>query len=333
VHAVCVESTHFHVVVTDSRGELSEFMRWLDRHIALCLMEHYRASHPHRQLEGIWSKQPFGATLLLTHDAIVDKIVYTLTNPVKDGLVRDYRKWPGVVSRPGDWVKPVRYVRRPALYFDDDDQAQREVPASVSIPLQFHDREPAAFVRDVEARIRDVQRGAATTLAAAGRTFMGDKTIVRQDPFDAPNSRRPRHTLNPRLAAGGNHDAMRQGVAALRLFREKYRGMANISAGARGHLSRRHLLDATVVPRLLRAAGHALVRSLRTQRVAPARTTSSEHAASSAANGVLRSACGLASHTRHGRHPDAPIPAPAVARHSTSSPSTHFRVGNLGLKN
>ena len=223
VHAVCVESTHFHAVVTDTRGELSEFMRWLDRHTALCLMEHYQQSHPHRQLEGIWSKQPFSATLLLTPDAIVDKIVYTLTNPVKDGLVHDYRKWPGVMSRPGDWLRPVRYARRPKLYFDDDDEEHREVPASISIPVQCKDRTPEAFVRDVEAAIREVQRGAAATRSAEGRDVMGHKAVTRQDPFDAPGSRRPRYTLNPRLAAGGNHDAMRQGIAALRLFREKYR--------------------------------------------------------------------------------------------------------------
>jgi hypothetical protein len=28
-------------VVTDTRGELSLFMGWLDRHIALCMLEHY----------------------------------------------------------------------------------------------------------------------------------------------------------------------------------------------------------------------------------------------------------------------------------------------------
>lgn len=223
VHALCVESTHFHAVVTDVRGELSEFMRWLDRHVALCLMERYRESHPHRQLEGIWSKQPFGATLLLTHEAVIDEILYTLTNPVKDGLVRDYRKWPGLVSRPSDWLQPMRYARRPTLYFDDEDDEAREVPARISIPPQFSDRDPAALVRDVEAHIRDRQHAAAATLADEGRSFLGHKAVVRQDPFDAPGSPRPRYTLNPRLAAGGNHDAIQQGVAALRLFREKYR--------------------------------------------------------------------------------------------------------------
>ena len=223
VHAVCVESSHWHAVVTDPRGELSEFVRWLDRHVALCLVEHYRTAHPGQNLEGIWSKQPFGATLLLTEAAIVDAIVYAITNPVKDGLVPDYKKWPGVVSRPGDWLKPVRYARRPELYFDQDDAEHAEVPAQVTIPPQFRDRDPTAFVRDVEAHIREAQRSAAATIASKGRSFMGEKTIVRADPFASPTTTRPKYQLNPRVAAGGDKDALQQGIAALRLFRDKYR--------------------------------------------------------------------------------------------------------------
>jgi REP element-mobilizing transposase RayT len=223
VHAVSTQANHFHAVVTDTRGELSDFMHWFGRHVALCLMEHYEKTHPHRQLEGIWSKQPFSATLLLTPEAILDKIAYTLTNPVKDRQVRDYRKWPGVTSRPGHWLEPLRYVRRPELYFNQDDKAHRQVEAHVTIPLQFADRTPAHFVRDVEALIGDKQRGIAATMAAEGRSFMGVKAVLRQDPFDAPKSRRPKYGRNPRLAAGANHEAMQQGIAALRSFRESYR--------------------------------------------------------------------------------------------------------------
>jgi REP element-mobilizing transposase RayT len=223
VHAVSVQANHFHAVVTDTRGELSDFMHWFSRHVALCLMEHYAKTHAHCQLEGIWSKQPFSATLLLTPEAILDKVVYVLTNPVKDGQVRDYRKWPGVTSRPGDWLQPVRYARRPELYFKQCDEEHREVAAQVTIPPQFADRTPVDFVRNVEAMLADEHKAIAATMAAAGRSFMGVKAVLRQDPLDAPKSRRPRYGLNPRLAAGGNREAMQQGIAALRQFRERYR--------------------------------------------------------------------------------------------------------------
>jgi len=223
VHAFCVEATHFHAVVTDPRGELSDFMRWLDRHVALCLMAHYRGTHPHHQLEGIWSKQPFGATLLLTPEAIVDEIVYTLINPVKDGVVRDYKKWPGAVSRPGDWLRATRYAERPSVYFKQDDDTHRRVPACLVAPPQLADRDLVELVQAVELLIRERQRAAAVTLAAEGRSFMGSKAAGRQDPFDAPQSRRPRYQRNPRLAAGGNREALLGGIAALKSFRECYR--------------------------------------------------------------------------------------------------------------
>jgi len=223
VHAVGVQSNHFHAVVTDTCGQLSEFMRWLDRHVALCLIELYAQTHPHHQLEGIWSKQPFNATLLLTPEAVLDEIVYTLTNPVKDGMVRDYRKWPGVVSRPRDWLQPVRFVRRPKLYFSQRDRELRDVAAQLTIPHQFRDRAPADFAHDVDKLILDKQRAVAATMAHEGRTFMGAKAVLRQDPFDAPSSPRPKYQRNPRLAAGGNHEALQHGIAALRNFRERYR--------------------------------------------------------------------------------------------------------------
>lgn len=223
VHAYSAQANHFHAVVTDTRGQLSDFMHWLDRHIALCLMKHYERTHPHRQLEGIWSKQPFSATLLMTPEAIVDKIVYVLTNPVKDGQVPDYRQWPGVTSRPSHWHRPVRTARRPKLYFNQKSEEHREVDRHVSIPLQFADRRPADFVQDIEEKILAKQRACAATMAAEGRPFRGARAVLTQRPFDAPHGRRAKHGMNPRLAATGNPQALRQGIAALRSFRERYR--------------------------------------------------------------------------------------------------------------
>jgi putative transposase len=223
LHALCVESSHFHVVVTDTRGELSQFMHWLDRHVARCLVEHYQETHPRQHLEGIWSKGHFGATLLLTHEAILDAIVYALTNPQKDGLVVDYRKWPGLCSRPRDWLAPERFAPRPELYFDPSKTELAKLGYRFTVPPQFADRDPEAFVRDVEALIRDAQRATCATLAAERRSFLGVNGVLAADPFDAPKSVRPKGRLKPCLAAGGHHEVMIEAKRALRYFRQRYR--------------------------------------------------------------------------------------------------------------
>jgi putative transposase len=223
LHALCVESTHYHLVVTDAHGELSEFVHWLDRHVACCLLEHYDRSHPHQHLDGIWSKDHFSATLLLTPEAVLAEIVYTLTNPQKDGLVSDYRQWPGLHTTPRDWLLPTRYAVRTNLFFDQRNVALAEVGYEFVIPPQFADRDPESFARDVEALVEDKQRAVRASMGAQGCTFLGAVHVLTADPFDAPTSKRPKRTMNPRLAAGGNLEAMKQAAQALRSFRERYR--------------------------------------------------------------------------------------------------------------
>ena len=87
------------MVVTDVRGELSDFMQWFDMMSAKCLIAHYRKLYPEQYLAEVWSKDHFNATVLPNANAVIAAIRYDLTNPVKDGLVRDYREWPGVKLR------------------------------------------------------------------------------------------------------------------------------------------------------------------------------------------------------------------------------------------
>jgi hypothetical protein len=176
-------------------------------------MEHY----------GIWSKDHFSAVLLTTREAIFDAIAYTLTNPQKDGLVPDYRKWPGLHSRPGDWLKPVRYAHRPALFFDTDKPEHAEVEYRFVPPPQLADREALELVRDVEALVRDRQAATRATFAAERRSFRGVNAVLAQDPFGAPRSRRTKGGLDPRLAAGGKPRELSEAKKALRFFRDAYR--------------------------------------------------------------------------------------------------------------
>lgn len=223
IHAVCVESTHYHLVVTDPRGELSSFMHWLNRSVARCLIEHYASTHPHEHLEGIWSKGHFGATLLVNHNAILKALVYTFTNPQKDGLVRDYRDWPGLHSCPADWLEPPRTVARTTLYFDGSKPENAEVEYKLSIPPAFTERDASSFVADVDALIHDAQEATCATMRVERRTFLGRIAVLATNPFDAPHSPRRKGGVNPRVAAGGDSDALSHAKKALQFFRRCYR--------------------------------------------------------------------------------------------------------------
>jgi putative transposase len=221
VHFVVVESTHVHLVLTDTRGALSDCMTWVNRHVAVCLLEHYRSLYPNRRLDAVWSKRSFNATLLVTPNAILDALVYAATNPVKDGLVVDYRKWPGLCSRPRDWTAQERTVKRPTLFFNDKNPDLAEVRFRFTLPPQFADRTPEQLVREVEALIRDKQNAILST--RSGKPFLGARAALAADPFDAPSTQRPRGHRNPTVKAGGDSAAYKLATQAVRAFREAYR--------------------------------------------------------------------------------------------------------------
>jgi len=221
VHSVSVESNHFHIDVTDTLGNLSDFVQELDRCVARCLLAYYRARFPERRFDALWSpSQSFNATLLVTPNAVIEKIVYTLTNPVKDGLVHDYRKWPGFNTRPSDWRGRVRRVKRPEYYFKNTPE---EIEYQITAPSQLVHGDLEALIADVETAIRERQSRAAMDLALQGRTFKGVKAIMRTNVFDSPSTTRTVGELNPQIAAGGDGEALERASRALQAFRIAYR--------------------------------------------------------------------------------------------------------------
>lgn len=94
LHAFCFMSNHFHLVLTDTAGELSEFMHWLDLMICRCL------NRLHRRRGILWEPGKFHSVKLCDAAAVLDKILYTISNPVTAKLVERPQRWPGLCSLP-----------------------------------------------------------------------------------------------------------------------------------------------------------------------------------------------------------------------------------------
>jgi len=90
VHAFCVLSNHFHLVVTDPHARLPEFHRYLDALVA-------RATNCSLgRWESFWDPDGYSAVRLESNADVMEKMVYVLANPVAAGLVRHGREWPGL---------------------------------------------------------------------------------------------------------------------------------------------------------------------------------------------------------------------------------------------
>jgi putative transposase len=214
LHAWCVLSNHFHLVVTDPERKLPKFEQYLDALVARAFNAMYG------RWDYFWTAGSYSAVTLLTPKDILDKMAYVLANPVKAGLVRRGEEWPGLWSAPERIGGCPIHARRPKRFFRENGPMPETAQLEVVSPPGFESVE--AFRMQLAAALREREEQAARELATEGRSFMGAARVMSQKPSARPGQGEPRRGLNPRIAC---RDKWRRIEALQRLkeFRIAYR--------------------------------------------------------------------------------------------------------------
>ena len=192
VHAYCVLSNHFHLVVTDPAARLPAFEQYLDSLVARAL----NASLG--RWEAFWAPASYSAVSLPSPDDVVDKAAYVLANPVAAGLVRRGRDWPGLWSDPGQIGGDAIVVERPAVFFRAGGEMPEAIPLELTTPPGF--AVPGDFQSLLASALAAREEQAALELSSEGRAFLGQKRVLAQSPRARPPQGEPRRKLKPRVA-------------------------------------------------------------------------------------------------------------------------------------
>jgi putative transposase len=185
LHGFVCMSNHYHLVITDCNGRLPAFQQHLNSLLA-------RAVNCARgRWEAFWSRDSYNAVELLEPHDVLDKLAYTLLNPVRAGLVGRAAAWEGATSAKLRFGTR-RLVTRPTDFFSEDmpDQASLEL-----IAPHLHDE--FGLDEQLAARVEAVEREVRKT----GSRPMGMTAVLRQPWNDSPATRAPRRGLVPRLAS------------------------------------------------------------------------------------------------------------------------------------
>jgi len=233
IHAVVFNSSHVHYVLTDPHCELARFMQHLDGLMARAMNAHLGRG------ECFWGgTRSFSKVALHGREKILEKLVYTILNVVKDGLVRRPEQWPGIVSTARDPGRRVFKALRPDFFFRSEGTAEKPpLPAEASfrfeVPPGFEDLGDEGFRDLLEARVGAELRRIHAERKAAGKTrFMGRRAVLAQSPYDSAGDVFPTRGLDPTLAHDPEERAAVRG--ALREWRAEYRAaLARYLAGNR----------------------------------------------------------------------------------------------------
>lgn len=221
-------SNHYHAVVHDPAGELPLFLARFHKLCAKALNARWK------RWENLWASEPTCAVRLVEEVDVLDKIAYTLANPVTDGLVERVFDWPGASSLRHTGASRPLVVERPKGFFRDAGPMPETVTLAVRTPRTCSDAR--AWAERVRAAVQGRERRARELRLEAGTGVVGRKNILRAAAHERPKTREPRRELRPHLGCLSRERLVRE-RAALRQFRADYaEARRRLLAGVRGVL-------------------------------------------------------------------------------------------------
>jgi putative transposase len=189
----CAMSNHYHAVVFDRWGRYPEFLEHFHKMFA-------RSQNALRgRWENFWSSEQVCVVKLVGREAVIDKLVYTATNPVKDYLVDRVHCWPGVnglAALLGG--RPLR-ATRPWHFFRPDGPMPDTVELRLTIPPELGPE--AELLAELRERVCMVEADCAAARQRTGRRVYGRRAVLAQSWRGHPESREPRRNLRPQVAS------------------------------------------------------------------------------------------------------------------------------------
>lgn len=191
LHAVCFLSNHEHLVATDPKGKVVDFTRDFHSMVA----RHINASFD--DFENLWSTEQTNLVRLAEPVDVIDKIAYTMANPVLSGLVKHGRSWPGIRRA---WPAKPRVYRRPAGFLRDPGSWPATATLEMERPPGREDLTDAERAAEIAEAIEARESEGRAAVARKGRRFLGRRAILRQPRHGRPWTREPRGGISPRHA-------------------------------------------------------------------------------------------------------------------------------------
>ena len=209
-------TNHYHLVVHDPKGNLPAFLEHFHKMMAKAMNARW-GRH-----ENFWSTEETCITKLVSIHDILEKLVYTLCNPVAADLVDRVQDWPGFSSLPYMGTKVTKH-RRPKYYFCDVGVMPEFATLRTTVPSRITKLESAA---DWWNRVRKAVSEREQTLREQRmidkRRVMGRKAVLRVPHTDTPANDTTRGKLRPCIACKDEQRRLQE-IEALQEFRKAYR--------------------------------------------------------------------------------------------------------------
>jgi len=217
VHGAMWMPNHYHQVLTDPLGNLPAFLRDLNS------LTGRGINAEQDRWEAMWSSRRVSLVELVDPDAIMDKLVYTLTNPAKDGLVDKLSDWRGLKTRPVDYERGPQVVRRPKIrLFGKGTTMPETATLDITVPDAFSHMTPAEFMQVLQRKVAEREAKFRAERQSEGRRVRGMRAVMGLHHTERPKTPAAGRSRDPAIACKDKERRIAE-LTALRMFRDAYR--------------------------------------------------------------------------------------------------------------
>jgi putative transposase len=186
----CVMSNHYHIIVYDPHANVTKFTQHLNGFVARSMNAAYRRG------ENFWATDAMCSVELVNRQDVVEKLAYTLANPVAAGLVGRASAWFGITS----WKTMLDDVAidlvRPKVFYSK--RAPAKAAVQLEIPASLGPRQK--FIDDVIAEVKKIEKHCDAERRANNTTVLGREGVMKQKREDSPTTRHEMFGLRPKVA-------------------------------------------------------------------------------------------------------------------------------------
>lgn len=221
VIAFLAHTNHHHTIVIDREGRLPQFLETFHKLIA----KHQNALRG--RWENFWASEATSVVELVDAEDALSKMVYALTNPVKDHIIERADQWPGASSLRANLDDTTISARRPWRFFRKDGGMPEYLSLRCCRPPGLETLAHDKWRDLLGAAIGTVERQAADQRRTCGIGVVGRHRVLRQRPSDRPQLPEPRRRLNPRIASASKW-ARVEAIQRNKIFQVAYRLARNL---------------------------------------------------------------------------------------------------------
>jgi hypothetical protein len=189
----CAMSNHHHTVIYDRQGCYPEFIEHFHKMLA-------KSQNTLRgRWENFWASEQVCVVRLVDRAAVMDKLVYTATNPVQDHLVDRVHHWPGVNGLAALLTGRSLRACRPLHFFRPHGPMPDEVELQLTIPPELGPQEEV--LAELRERVQTVEAEREAERRRTGRRVLGRRAVLHQSWRGYPSGVEPRRNLRPQVAS------------------------------------------------------------------------------------------------------------------------------------